>query len=908
LTGNQNPLIGAHPADQAGVTPHLIEENTLSTLSMSRRSFTQRHGRRPIARVMVLLTALAGSGAFVMASANVAHAAVTDPFTRVFSTNTTGNIQIRGNTVVTCESAATLCAGARAMTNTTPSDNNNNAFMMTYVDVDSDSTTFDSSSATVNIPAGGSVLFAALAWGGNTTVGSVPGNTSAYGLGPAAGAPTPANAGIVELKVPGASSYVAETSTRTDFLSGSTGPYQGYVDVTAAIQAAGNGSYTVANVQTATGQNSHGGWSLTIAYSNPTDPPRNLTVFAGFGSVQNGDVIDLPLTGFQTPATGAVNTTLGAVSYEGDAGSTGDQMELGDTVPDLQNVHDALHDVGNTFTSVLSDLGVDSSTRSPHYPNQLGFDAATFNVNGFLPNSATGATIRLTSTNETYYPGIVTFATDLYAPVLTLTKSVSVVTKAPGNTQAGIAEAGDTLQYTLNATNSGSDQSDTTVLTDTVPTGTTYKPASLTSGGAGLSDATGDDIGNFNSGTKQITVDVGTGGTSSAGGVVAPAASIATVTFEVVVNHGLAGGSTITNTAGLNYVGHQTSIVFTGSSNTVSTSVPNSAPIAVADTPTTPVGTPVTVDVLANDTDANADALTITSTTVPAHGTDSVVAGHILYTPTAGYVGSDSFSYTISDGHGGTSTTTVTVAVTALPVVPPVVVPVAPAAPVAVPDTATTSFGQPVTINVLANDNSGTTGTAPTIVAGSITPPIDSSGTTRGTVSVVGGQLVFVPSAGFAGTVTFSYSVTNALGVTSTASVSVTIKPLAVATGATTVTVAAGSGSVSVNPAVAVAGHGALTLVSLTQPTSNAVVTVVNGKFVVTPATGFVGTVTFSYVVIGADGTQDTVTVTTHVLGEALTLPFTGADVGSLGLVGLLLVVAGMGAVFFTRRKPTQSV
>jgi uncharacterized repeat protein (TIGR01451 family) len=889
-----------------GQSPHLIEENTLSAQSKSRRFY----GPRPVARLMVLLTALAGSGAFVLAGATSAHAAITDPFTRVFSANTTGNIQIRGNTVLTCQSAATLCAGAQAGTNTGANDDNNN-FLMSYVDVDSDATTFDSSSATVNIPTGASVLFAALAWGGNTVAGAAPGTPASYGSGAVAGAPTPANAGIVELKVPGSATYVTETSTRTDFLSGSTGAYQGYVDVTTAIQAAGNGSYTVANVQTATGQNLHGGWSLTIAYSNPADPPRNLTIFAGFGSVNStspNNVVDIPLSGFQTPVSGAVNTTLGVVSYEGDAGATGDQMELGDSTSTLHDVTDALHNVGNTFTSVISDLGVDNSTRNPDYLNQLGFDAATFNADSFLTNDQTTADIRLTTlatSGETYYPGIVTFATDLYAPALTMTKSVAVVAKAPGNTQAGVAEAGDTLKYTITATNTGADQSDATVLTDTIPTGTTYVAASLTSGGTALTDATGDDIGNFNTGTKLITVDVGTGGTSTVGGVVAPAASIATVTFEVVVNHGLAGGSTITNAAGLSYVGHQTTIAFTGTSNTVTSPVPNSPPIANPDSPTTPYGQAVTVDVLANDTDSNADPLTITSTTVASHGTVTVVAGKIVYTPAAGFSGTDSFSYSISDGHGGTSTATVTVTVAPAPVVPPVVpvVPVAAApAPVAVTDTATTSFGAPVTINVLANDSSGTTGTAPTIVAGSITPPVDGAGVQRGTVTLVGGQLVFVPPTGFAGTVRFSYSITNGLGVTSTASVTVTVQPRAVATGATTVTVAAGTGSVSLNPTVTVKGHGTLTIVSLTQPARNVVVTVVNGAFVVTPVAGFVGTETFSYVVVGADGTQDTITVTAHVLGEELTLPFTGANVESLGVTGFVLLFLGIGSVLFSRR------
>jgi hypothetical protein len=66
---------------------------------------------------------------------------------------------------------------------------------------------------------------------------------------------------------------------------------------------------------------------------------------------------------------------------------------------------------------------------------------------------------------------------------------------------------------------------------------------------------------------------------------------------------------------------------------------------------------------LANDTDADKDGLTITSVTAPSHGVAQVVDGMVRYTPSGGFVGTDSFGYTINDGVGGTASATVTVTV-----------------------------------------------------------------------------------------------------------------------------------------------------------------------------------------------------------------------------------------------------
>ena len=78
----------------------------------------------------------------------------------------------------------------------------------------------------------------------------------------------------------------------------------------------------------------------------------------------------------------------------------------------------------------------------------------------------------------------------------------------------------------------------------------------------------------------------------------------------------------------------------------------NFPPIARNDFDTTTMNTPKTTIVKLNDDDCN-DAvvgLTVTVLTQPIHGTAVVVANAINYTPTGGYTGIDSFSYTLSDG------------------------------------------------------------------------------------------------------------------------------------------------------------------------------------------------------------------------------------------------------------------
>jgi hypothetical protein len=100
--------------------------------------------------------------------------------------------------------------------------------------------------------------------------------------------------------------------------------------------------------------------------------------------------------------------------------------------------------------------------------------------------------------------------------------------------------------------------------------------------------------------------------------------------------------------------------------------VRNHAPTAVADTTATTQGAAVTVNPLANDSDPDGDALSLTNVGAAANGTVAKgSAGAVTYTPAAGFTGSDWFSYTVCDNRTPSACASSTVTVTVTPTVTP---------------------------------------------------------------------------------------------------------------------------------------------------------------------------------------------------------------------------------------------
>jgi large repetitive protein len=184
----------------------------------------------------------------------------------------------------------------------------------------------------------------------------------------------------------------------------------------------------------------------------------------------------------------------------------------------------------------------------------------------------------------------------------------------------------------------------------------------------------------------------------------------------------------------------------------------NEPPTAIDDEATTDEDLPVTIDVTANDSDGDGDPLTVVDVTTPAHGTATLQTdGTILYAPADNYFGSDSFTYTVSDGQGGLATATVIVSIAEVNDLP-----------VATDDALTVPFEVAGQVNVLTNDSD---------VDGDSLQVAGFSQGGSGSVSCTdAGVCTYTPNPGFSGADSFTYTISDGRGGVAVGTVHVTVE------------------------------------------------------------------------------------------------------------------------------------
>lgn len=271
----------------------------------------------------------------------------------------------------------------------------------------------------------------------------------------------------------------------------------------------------------------------------------------------------------------------------------------------------------------------------------------------------------------------------------------------------------------------------------------------------------------------------------------------------------------------------------------------NTAPVAEVDAYTTLLETTLIVEavfgVLSNDYDADGDLLTAVQAGVPAHGSLSLDEdGSFEYTPDAGYIGSDHFSYQAYDGMDYSVTTVVAIEVTGGENT----------APEAIEDTYTTDIDVPLTVDalngVLVNDldEDGDLLTAALVIS-----PVNGSLDFH-----TDGSFVYTPDLGYFGDDHFTYRAFDGMEESPPAMVTITVSTLNTPPVATEDTYLATSNI----PLVVDALTGVLAndtdldgdvLIAqvLGNPANGTLILYTDGSFIYTPNAGFTGSDMFTY-------------------------------------------------------------
>jgi uncharacterized repeat protein (TIGR01451 family) len=345
----------------------------------------------------------------------------------------------------------------------------------------------NSSAAVLQIPTNSTVLYAELMWAGTAQVAM---NTS-----PTGDVLSNLNSSVQFIQPNGASNSIAPDPLTASIVT--NGPannpdalfYVRSANVTALVQAAGAGTYSVGGVPACVlaseDANNAAGWTLAVIYGNPSLHQRNLSLFIGnsFASTTAPTPPPVSIAGFCSPPTGPVKGYMFVSAIEGDPNKTGDEMLFGPATNSLQVLSGPNNIANNFFGGQINYCQPDAtnnglldtsgtfgfsnsvpSSGTVTFSARQGWDITCVNVSSNLANGLQSAYVQNITQGDGYSLNALALQIDVGSPVLTTTQSVDKASTF----------VGDTLTYTVVVTNSGTADAVNLIFTDPLPFGTSF--------------------------------------------------------------------------------------------------------------------------------------------------------------------------------------------------------------------------------------------------------------------------------------------------------------------------------------------------------------------------------------------------------------------------------------------------
>lgn len=316
--------------------------------------------------------------------------------------NLFGDVKVIGNTVL-C-----LLSGGVCVEPTTTDSNSQTDLSKAPI-----------SYSTLVIPSNAVIKYARLYW---------QGRKAATSTNDAWDATSKTAAGTINIRKGSSGAFTTLTADIRDFDSTSSTNYvriySASADASSVVDS--NGTYYIdtASFYTETGKTgsktpsdglgAYGAWILAVVYEDPSGTvAKNITIFDGYKQVTStSGNIDVSVSGFLTPKSGTVDSSTYVFAGEGDKYITGDLIKM----------------AGLTYNTTLQSIGTFDSrvdvagTRNPSLTNNNGIDIQVYNTGttsgalNIISTNEIGAKFQFTSTQDTYFPSVIAFSTQLYLP------------------------------------------------------------------------------------------------------------------------------------------------------------------------------------------------------------------------------------------------------------------------------------------------------------------------------------------------------------------------------------------------------------------------------------------------------------------------------------------------------------